>query len=63
MYQSAYQPVMYQVSVPPTVHAPIIDNKTIHEEIEELREKARQHTELIHKLMTEINEIKEQLNK
>ena len=63
MYQSAYQPVIYQATVPPTVHAPVSNSKAIYQEIDELREKARQHDELIQKLMTEIKEIKEQLNK
>jgi len=57
MYSAAYQ-----ASIPCTVHAPIIDKKTIYQEIEELRTTVRQQADIIQQLVAEMKEIKDKMN-
>lgn len=57
MYSAAYQ-----AAVPQTVYAPKIDRKTIYQEIEELRETARQQMDIIQQLIAEMKELKDKMN-
>ena len=56
-----YSPA-YQAPIPQTVHAPVIVQKTIYQEIEELRCTVRQQSDVIKQLVEEMKEIKDKIN-
>jgi len=57
MYSAAYQ-----AAIPQTVYAPVIAQKTIYQEIEELRSTVRQQSDVIKQLVAEMKEIKDKMN-
>jgi hypothetical protein len=57
MYSAAYQ-----AAIPQTVYAPVVVQKTIYQEIEELRSTVRQQSDVIKQLVAEMKEIKEKMN-
>jgi hypothetical protein len=57
-----YSPA-YQAPIPQTVHAPVVAQKTIYQEIEELRSTVRQQSDVIRQLVEEMKEIKDKMIK
>lgn len=56
-----YSPA-YQAAIPQTVYAPVVAQKTIYQEIEELRTTVRQQADIIQQLVAEMKEIKDKMN-